>query len=68
MACYTTSKVFNIPHNRVQNEVQNVHGGGSEKDLLDAWHAGKKIDIYSFAGIKNESAHQLIPLVLKDRK
>lgn len=68
MACYTTTKVFNIPHNRVQDEVQNVHGGGSENDLLKAWNDGKKIDIASFQGIKNISAHQLVPIVLKDRK
>lgn len=68
MACFTTSKVFNVPHNRVQNEVQNVHGGGSENDLLAAWTAGKKIDIWTFHGIKNKSAHELVPLKFTDRK
>lgn len=67
MACFTTSKVFNIPHNRVQNEVHNVHGGGSENELLEAWNNGKKIDIKSFQGIKNKSAHQLVPIVLVNR-
>lgn len=68
MACFTTSKVLNIPHNRVQDEVQNVHGGGSENDLLKAWQDGKKIDIKPFQGIRNKSAHQLLPIVLVDRK
>lgn len=68
MACFTTSKVFNIPHNRVQNEVQNVHEGGSENDLLNAWTQGKKIDISTFQNISNVSAHQIVPLVLKERK
>lgn len=68
MACFVSSKVMNIPHNRVQDEVQNVHGGGSEGDLLQAWNDGKKIDINSFHGIKNTAAHQIVPIVLKDRK
>lgn len=68
MACFVTSKVFNIPHNRVQNEVQNVSEGGSENDLLTAWQQGKKIDISTFQNINNISAHQNVPLVLKDRK
>jgi hypothetical protein len=67
MACFTTSKVFNIPHNRVQSEVQNVFGGGSENDLLIAWNEGKKIDIKTFQGIKNKAAHQLVPLALTNR-
>jgi hypothetical protein len=67
MACFTSSKVFNIPHNRVQNEVQNVFGGGSEDELLTLWNQGKKINIKTFQGIKNKSAHQLVPLSLVDR-
>ncbi len=68
MACFTTSKVFNIPHNRVQNEVQNIHEGGSENDLLEAWKQGKKIDISKFQNIKNISAHQIVPLEFTNRK
>lgn len=67
MACFTTSKVFNIPHNRVQSEVKNVFGGGSEGELLDAWNNNKKIDIKTFQGLKNKSAHQLVPLTLIGR-
>lgn len=67
MACFTTSKVFNIPHNRVQNEVQNVHGGGSENDLLSTWNTNKKIDIKTFQGLKNKSAHELVPLSFVER-
>jgi hypothetical protein len=67
MACFTTSKVFNIPHNRVQSEVQNVFGGGSENDLLRLWNENKKINIKLFQGIKNKSAHQLVPLELSER-
>jgi len=67
MACFTTSKVFNIPHNRVQSEVQNIFGGGSENDLLKLWNENKKIDITTFQGIKNKSAHQLVSLTLTER-
>lgn len=67
MMSFTTSKVFNIPHNKVQNEINNVFGGGSENELLEAWKQGKKIDIRTFQGIKNVSAHQLVPLTLIDR-
>lgn len=67
MACFTTSKVFNIPHNRVQSEVKNVFGGGSENDLLALWNEGKKIDIRTFERIKNVSAHQLVDLTYINR-
>jgi len=67
MACFTVSRVFNVPHNRVQSEVKNVFGGGSEGDLLSLWNEGKKIDIKTFQRIKNKSAHQLVPLTFVKR-
>lgn len=67
MACFVSSKVFNIPHNRVQSEVSNVFGGGSENDLLKLWNEKKKIDISTFQGLKNKSAHQLVDLKIIDR-
>ena len=67
MYCLEDSVVFNIPHNKVQAEVNNVFGGGSEDDLLGLWENNKKIDISTFQGIKNISAHQLVDLQVKDR-
>ena len=60
MACYTTSCLFNIPHNKVQTEINNEFGGGSEYEFLDIWNDGKKIDVSTFHKIKNVSAHQLV--------
>lgn len=68
MACFVTSKVFNIPHNRVQNEVQNIYNGGSEHELLDFWNQNKKIDISAFKNIKNISAHQVVEFKMIERK
>ena len=67
MSSFVESKVFNIPHNRVQNEVGNVHEGGSEYELLNHWKNDKKIDISSFQEIKNISAHQAVPFTFIER-
>ncbi len=67
MHCFEKSIVFNIPHNKVQTEVDNVYSGGSEKDLLILWESGKKIDISTFQQIDNTAAHQLVPLTYIDR-
>lgn len=67
MASHTESSVLNIPHNKVQTEVANEFGGGSEYEFLDIWNSGKKIDISTFHKIKNISAHQLIPLTFIKR-
>lgn len=67
MACYETSKVFNIPVNQVQTEVNNVNAGGTQQELLVHWNNGKKIDISTFQGIQNKSAHQVVSLSLIDR-
>lgn len=67
MYCFEESVVFNIPHNKVQKEVNNVFAGGSEEDLLKLWEDNKKIDISTFQGIKNVSAHQIVPLTFIQR-
>lgn len=67
MYSFEESVVFNIPHNKVQKEINNIHSGGSEKDLLALWESGKKIDIATFQGIKNTAAHQMVDLVFKDK-
>lgn len=60
MFCFEESIVFNIPHNKVQKEVDNLHSGGSEKDLLDLWIEGKKIDVRTFQGYINSAAHEQV--------
>lgn len=67
MYCFEDSVVFNIPHNKVQKEINNVFEGGSEDDLLSLWEGGKKIDISRLQGIKNVSAHQMVELSFVDR-
>ncbi|MFC1841587.1 hypothetical protein ACFLYA_00780 [Candidatus Dependentiae bacterium] len=56
--CYRTSKVVNLPLNRVQNTFQNRHMNlATPQELLEIFNSGLKIDIATLFKIENISAH-----------
>lgn len=63
--CFSKSRLINIPYNRVQTDVENLHGAVHQDDMLRMWQEGYRIDRESYYGIVNESAHQELPLRLK---
>lgn len=62
--CYAKSRLINIPYNRVQTDIENLHGSVHQEDMLRMWNEGYRIDRNSYYGIVNESAHQELPLRL----
>lgn len=56
--CYKKAKLFNIPCNKVQIEVDNRYGNLHQDYLLEKWNQGLQIDYRKFYGFVNESAHQ----------
>lgn len=65
--CYQKSRLINIPYNKVQTDIANIHGSIHQEDMLKMWSEGYRIDRKSYYGIANESAHQELPLRLKRR-
>lgn len=65
--CYEKSRLINIPYNRVQSDVDNIYGSIHQDSLLKMWQDGYQIDIKSYQGFVNQSAHQELPLNLKMR-
>ncbi|WP_143077843.1 hypothetical protein [Desulfomicrobium norvegicum] len=63
--CYSKSRLINIPYNRVQTDIENLHGSVHQEDMLRMCQEGFRIDRKSYYGIVNESAHQEFPLRLK---
>ncbi|MBT8563237.1 hypothetical protein G6710_02045 [Polynucleobacter paneuropaeus] len=57
-ACFKKSVIVNIPANKVQDEVANLHGSIHQDELLAAWQKGLCIDFKKFRGFINTSAHQ----------
>lgn len=62
--CYPKSRLINIPYNKVQTDIENLHGSVHQEDMLRMWNEGYRIDRKSYYGIANESAHQELPLKL----
>ena len=62
--CYAKSRLINIPYNRVQTDIENLHGTVHQDDMLRMWNGGYRIDRKSYYGVVNESAHQELPLRL----
>jgi len=62
--CYAKSRLINIPYNRVQTDIENLHGSVHQEDMLRMWNEGYRIERKSYYGIANESAHQELPLRL----
>lgn len=58
--CYSHSRIVNVPVNRVQFEVDNLHGGIHQDQLLALWRQGYRIDISGFADYSNRAVHEEI--------
>jgi hypothetical protein len=65
---YVKSKIVNIPFNKVQTENRNVAGRAHQDYLLERWEEGFQIDYRNLYGLRNESAHQELPLRLVRRQ
>ena len=64
--CYNTSKIVNLPLNRVQEVCLNPHMDISKDFLLDQFNGGLKIDGEPLFRIKNKSAHmEYTPIYIK---
>ena len=57
---YRTSKIVNIPCNKVQKENKNICGNTHQDFLLEQWLKGYQMDYRSLYGFSNTSAHQEI--------
>lgn len=55
---FKKSRIVNIPANKVQDEVNNLHGSIHQDDLLQQWFDGLAIDPGKFRGWINHSVHQ----------
>lgn len=57
---YNKSRIVNIPCNKVQNEIRNIHGNRHQDLLLEQWQNGYQMDYRQLYGFNNTSAHQEI--------
>ena len=55
---FRKARIVNIPVNKVQDEVNNIHGSIHQDDLLQQWLDGMAIDTGKFRGWVNQSVHQ----------
>src|SRR5262249_11647630 len=62
--CFDTSKIVNVPLNKVQDEYNNrAMNFMTTEQFLNIFNTGKKIDISLLYKIENESAHiDFIPM------
>jgi hypothetical protein len=56
--CFEETVIVNNPVNKVQSEINNIHGKVHQDELLEIWEQHKRIDYLKFKGLKNVSAHQ----------
>ena len=56
--CFAKSRLVNVPANKVQCEVENLHGSIHQDQLLQLWIDGMAIDHSKLRGLMNNSAHQ----------
>jgi hypothetical protein len=63
MRCYGDSPIVNIPNNKVQECVLKARSaGGSAEALNENFLKGKRLKFEQYAGIKNKSVHEVLPL------
>jgi hypothetical protein len=65
--CYASSKIVNLPINRVQEEYKNRSEEETPERMLEYWKQGKKIQIEMVSNVNNSSAHFPMSLILTDR-
>lgn len=56
--CFDESVIINVPINKVQDEISNIHGNVHQGELLEIWNKDLKIDFIKLAGFQNISCHQ----------
>lgn len=64
---YNTSRIVNIPCNRVQTEILNRSGNISVEELMEFWNKGVRIDHHKFNGYLPQSPHEEIPFTFMDK-
>jgi hypothetical protein len=64
---FATSRLVNIPANRVQEEVDNDHLGIDPGELLRRWESGECIDVDAYRDDDIRSVHQELPLRFRRR-
>ena len=65
--CFESPKMFNIPLNRVQNEIGNINGNISAENLLEKWQQGLTLDFKALSDTKNESVHKEMLITFNKR-
>lgn len=65
--CHEKSRLVNIPINRVQDVIQNLHGDIHQDQLLQMWCEGLRLDIEPLQGFMSTSAHEEVPLLFTSR-
>lgn len=65
--CFEKSIIFNNPCNKVQSEVNNLHGTIHQDKLLEFWNLGLKIDYNLLKNYLNCSVHEEVQFKLIQR-
>jgi hypothetical protein len=65
MICFRESIVMNLPLNRVQNTIENIHGSVSAESLNNVFLEGKQISLAPLRGFRNRSAHEEVPITFE---
>ncbi|MCB1304760.1 MAG: hypothetical protein KDK37_10800, partial [Leptospiraceae bacterium] len=58
---FEAPRLVNIPCNRVQDEIHNIHGELHQAELLSYWKDGLRIDYEKLADVNTNSCHQELP-------
>jgi hypothetical protein len=66
--CYRKSRMLNLPVNKVQADVANLHGDVHQDDLLREWQRGFRLDHEALFQVENESAHQELNISFRSRE
>lgn len=66
--CFEESRLVNLPLNRVQDEVANLHGNVHQDILLDRWLQGWQFNLSPLDRVQTCSVHEEIMLPLELRR
>jgi hypothetical protein len=64
---YKKARIVNNPCNKVQSEVENLHGSMHQDNLLKLWQENKQINIEILQGYTNKSVHEDINFEFEER-
>jgi hypothetical protein len=62
--CFESSPIVNNPINKVQSEINNIHGKIHQDELLVLWKQGKRINFHAYENFSNISCHQELEIHL----